>query len=251
MKDSSFEAQKPLNVRGPASPSGRPYALHSDLAKFCLPAAVQDPNCKYAWANSICFLFLMIGLIGLKSPELITKQMIPVTDVVPVVFTPPPEEQVRPEPQPQEEPDPTQEAPVDVPQVAIVVAANPAAVAFAVPVEGPVVFAPAQFASPAPATPPKATRPLQPTLYRPTGGEAGTHPWPKTYPRVALERREEGTVMVSVVVDTTGLPSTVEVKESSGSSTLDRFAVQWVKTRWRWERGEARHYWVPFVFQLK
>src|SRR5688572_20479299 len=138
MNGTSSKASMSLNADDPEAFSDHEYTLQSDLAKFCLPAAVSDPNRKYAWANSICFLFLIVGLIGLKSPELITRQITPVVDVIPVVFTPPEEQQAQPEPQPQEEPDPNQEAPVEMPQVATVVAANPAAAAFAVPVEGPV-----------------------------------------------------------------------------------------------------------------
>ena len=102
MNQGSVNTETALNVRHSEFSSDEEYTLHSDLAKFCLPSAANDPNRKYGWANSICFLFLVIGLIGLKSPELITKQLTPVTDIVPVIFTPPPEEQPPPsEPQPQ------------------------------------------------------------------------------------------------------------------------------------------------------
>ena len=146
--------------------------------------------------------------------------------------------------------------PPETPVIATVVAADPAAVNFAIPVEGPVIFAPAKFAPPpppkAPAPPPApAPGPPQPTVYLPSGAELGTHPWPKTYPMLAAQRREEGTVMLNVVVDEQGVPETVEIKDSSGSTTLDKFSQQWLKTRWRWQPGAKRYYLVPFSYELK
>jgi protein TonB len=252
MNGSFSKVQMPLNADDPEAFSDHEYTLRSDLAKFCLPAAVSDPNRKYAWANSISFVFLVIGLIGLKAPELITKQIVPVADIVPIVFTPPPEEQqVQPETQPQEEAE--QDAPLDTPQVATVVAANPAAVAFAVPVEGPVVFAPAQFAAPPPAKlppPPQPTGPPKTTEFRRTSADAKTKPEPP-YPRIALERHQEGRVMIHALIDTNGIPADVTVRDPSGYSILDRHAEQWVKNKWRWEPGEMRSVLIPFEFQIK
>src|SRR5438105_2532896 len=159
MNQSSVNTETALDVRQSEFSSKAEPSLRSDLAKFCLPSAVDDPNRKYAWTNSICFLFLLIGLIGLKSPELITKQLVSVPDIVPAIFTPPPEDQPQTEPQPQEQTEQTEEVAIDTPQIATVVAADPTAVNFAVPVEGPVIFAPAKFAAP---PPPKAPAPPRP-----------------------------------------------------------------------------------------
>src|SRR6266487_229907 len=161
MSDSAFTPQAAMTMEQPASvvTPGERHELVSDLAKLCLPQAFQDPNKKLAWANSVCFLFLVIGLIGLKPPKTIEKPLTQPTDIVPVVFTPP-EEQPKVEPQPQtEEPEPQPDSPQDVPQVATVVAADPKAAAFAVPVEGPVIFAPVAKASPPPAVAPKPAAP--------------------------------------------------------------------------------------------
>ncbi|MCI0536279.1 MAG: TonB family protein [Verrucomicrobiales bacterium] len=228
--------------------------LRSDLAKFCLPEAVRDPNRKYAWANSICFLFLAIGLIGLKSRPLEPKPVTPVMEVVPVVFTSPAEEQqIEAEPEPLAEPESNREIPVEIPQVATVVAAHPAAAAFVVPVEGPVLFVPAQFAAPPPVHPPSPPRqagPPKTTEFRRTNLDARTKPEPP-YPQVALERHQEGKVTIHALVDTNGIPAQVTVRDSSGYSILDRHAQQWVKNRWRWDQGETRSLLIPFEFQIR
>ena len=42
------------------------YELKDELARLCLPAANRDPNRKLAWVNSICILFLLIGIFGAR-----------------------------------------------------------------------------------------------------------------------------------------------------------------------------------------
>ena len=137
-----------------------------------------------------------------------------------------------------------------MPQIATVVAANPAQVNFAVPVEGPVVFAPAKFAQAPPPAPPK---PAARTVVRMTGAEGGSHPEP-SYPRAALEQRQEGTVTVVMTVNPDGSVESVEVKKSSGFGILDRHVSQWVKTRFKFlpvDTGEKRFFEKDFVFQLR
>src|SRR5437764_1431396 len=109
------------------------YALSSDLARLCLPSEYRDSNRVLAWVNSICFLFLLIGLVGIKAPKVVVRPLSEPQDVVPVIFIPPEEQpKIQPEVK-QEEPEP-QETPLDTPQVATVVAAaDPSQVAFAVP----------------------------------------------------------------------------------------------------------------------
>lgn len=226
------------------------YTLHSDLAKLCLPSASRDANRKLAWANSVCFLFVTIGVIGFRAPELTLKSPEPPVEVVPVVFTPPVEPpKTKPEPQP-DEPEKPQESSVETPQIATVVAADPAAAAFAVPVEGPVVFAPARFASAPPATPPKPTAPPKPTLFNARGRGGGTYPDPP-YPSLALRRHNEGKVLLYVIVDPDGSPASVQVKDSSGYALLDTHSADWVKNKWRWPSGETRHYFVPIEYQIR
>src|SRR2546425_6708048 len=79
------------------------------------------------------------------------------------------------------EPDTIPEVTPETPVVATVVAADASAVAFAVPVQGPVILAPARYAAP----PPANTGPPKPTTFIPGQGEKGSFPWPRSYPREA------------------------------------------------------------------
>jgi protein TonB len=230
----------------PAIPEQRAYSLSDDLSRLCLPSEFKDSYRRLAWVDSVCFLFLVIGLIGLRPPRIIERPVKPPPENVPVVFTPP-EEQPKPQPVVQEEqPQEERQETVETPQIPTVVAANTPNVAFAVPVEGPVVLAPVSRAPP----PPLVTKapPAQPRTFVPGKGEGGTFPWPTSYPREAMEQRLQGTVMLYVVVDTNGMPTQVDIKDSSRHSVLDRFAQQWVKSHWRWLPGETRYYYVPFQF---
>ncbi len=228
------------------SPFAGGYTLSSDLAKLCLPSEFRDDNRKLAWVNSICFLFLLIGAIGLKAPKVVQRPVTGPAEVVPVVFTPPEE---LPKPQPEVKPDePQPDTTMDTPQVATVVAAADASqVAFAVPVVGAVAVKEARFATP----PPPANQAPRPRTFIPGQGEGGRFPWPHTYPREAMDQHAEGTLMLYVVVDPNGTPVTVETKDSSGHYVLDRFAAQWIKGNWRWLPGETRYFYVPFQFKLE
>lgn len=60
---------------------------------------------------------------------------------------------------------------------------------------------------------------------------------PPVYPRAALRRKEQGTVMVAVLVDTDGLPLRVSLDRSSGHETLDSAALEAVR---KWKFVPAR-----------
>lgn len=228
------------------------YSLQSDLARLCLPAAVLDSNRKLAWVNSICFLFLLIGGIGIKSPGIIVRPLSDVADLVPVVFTPPAEPpKSEPNPQPEtEEPEP--ETPAETPQVATVVAPD-VGVQFAIPVEGPVIIAASpRYVPPPPRELPKATPnpgPPQPVRFRP-GTDGGRYPDP-SYPRAALASGHQGRVLLLIQVDPSGTVLSSEVKDTSGYSTLDYHAARWVKSRWQFPPGESRLYECEIHFKLQ
>src|SRR5437667_2697651 len=248
MNSTPISAAGSSAVGGPAQFNAPGYALHSDLAQFCLPAANRDVNRILAYVNSICSLFLAIGLAVHNPPLLEQKVPEPAQQFVPVEIVQPPEPP-KTEPQPQEQdPQLQPDTPVVMPQVATVVAADPTQVKFAVPVEGPVVFAPAKFAQAPPPAPPK-TGPPQPTRFVP-GQDGGNYPVPK-YPSVAQQQQMQGSVVLDIVVDTNGLPASVEIKKSSGFSVLDRNARDTVKNTWRWPPGETRYYYWEFEYRLR
>jgi len=100
--------------------------------------------------------------------------------------------------------------------------------------------------SPAPAAPVTAARFDAAYLNNP----------PPTYPRVSRRMREEGRVLLRVLVTSDGTPGRIELSESSGSSRLDQAAEAAVAS-WRFvpaRQGErAIDAWVivPIVFKLE
>src|SRR5437899_7171968 len=147
MSESSVPAESSIMASSPFGEVAPGYALSSELAKLCLPAEFKDSYRKLAWVNSICFLSLVIGLVGLKAPKVVQRPLTQVEEPVPVVFTPP-EEQPKTQPETKTEELPPDQ-PLETPQVAPVMAAADASkVAFAVPVEGAVAVAQARFATP-------------------------------------------------------------------------------------------------------
>lgn len=235
-----------------ATPTGQfpDYKLRSDLAQFCLPAANYDRNRKMAWANSVCVAFLVIGIIGIKTRPIEVKEVEKIAEVVPVIFTPPDTPPPTTTESVEEPPERTTDAISEAPVIATVVAADPTTVNFAVPVEGPVVFAPAKFAAAPPADPPKAVAPPKPVLFNSKSEDSGSFPQPP-YPADALRRGSQGKVMLYVIVAADGSLDKVEVKDGSGFQILDNHSVSWVKRNWRFPAGQVRHYHVPFIYQIK
>src|SRR5271169_6750246 len=71
------------------------YELKDELARLCLPSANRDANLKLAWVNSVCILFLVIGIFGARRGLITIKPAPPLQEIVPVVVEPttlPPEE---------------------------------------------------------------------------------------------------------------------------------------------------------------
>lgn len=241
-----------LAQAGDGAAAPHEYALTSDLARLSLPQTFQDPNRVLGWINSIVFLFLCVGLVGLNPQRIIERAIEFPPEVVPVIFNPPEDE---PPPQtdtpPEDAPEVPPETIVDQPIVATVVAPPDAKVAFAVPVKGPVIIAPsARLASPPPTTPPQQVAPPKPTTFNKSAANTGRYPDPP-YPRTDLQARRQGKVMLYAIVDATGAATSVTVRDSCGWPTLDRHAADWVKDNWRWPPGETRHYLVPIIFQIR
>jgi protein TonB len=228
------------------TPKG-PYQLSSDLARMCLPSSQKESYRPLAYVNSICFLFLIIGLVGLRAPRVNVKPISEPTEVVPVVFTPP-EEQPKPEPDRPDEPQPP-DAPTETPQVVTVVASSSVNVAFAVPVEGPVAIAPTAHAAPPPPRELHAA-PSGPVKFNPNTAGDGNFPPPK-YPGFAVRNHYQGTVTVEILVNEAGAVTSANVRKSSGYPSLDDAAVEVVKTRWRFQPGPARDLVWDCTFRLQ
>src|SRR5258708_10063237 len=134
MSSTQTQTQDELEAAAAFGAGPAQYGLSSELARLCLPSEFKDLHRKLAWVDSICLLFLLIGLVGLKEPKIVERPLTQRTDVVPVVIIPP-EDQPKQEPEVKQDDTQPQDTPMDTPQVAVVVAAaDPSTVAFSVPV---------------------------------------------------------------------------------------------------------------------
>lgn len=245
MSDSSVPSQSALST---FAQSSKQYNLSDDLARLCLPQEWSDSCRTLAWVNSVCFLFLIVGLIGLKAPRVNHKPLPELTETVPVVFTPPEEPpKTEPEVKP-DEPEQPQNATEETPTVAPIVAViDSPAVAFSVPVQGAVAVAQqARLATP---PPPVERPPAKPVQFNPHTAGEGTFADPQ-YPAIALRNHYEGTAIIEIAVDTTG---TAEAKlfKSSGFTVLDEAALDVVKRRWHFPSGQQRLYHWACTFRLQ
>ncbi len=229
-------------VAGAKEPNSGEYRLRDELAQFCLPAANRDVTRKFAWANSICFLFLLIGLIGLKPPEMVIRKVEHVDEVVPAVFEPPPIQQtVETEQPPEENNNDTTEAP----QIVTIVAADPSAASFAVPVQGATMVAPAHLASAPPlrTAPPKVS--TAPKIKEFVGG-TGRYPDPMFLANI-IPSGAEAVVVVEWEVDERGKLVDIKIKESSAYPAWDKNVLETMRRKWvftaadagRWQREFA------------
>lgn len=223
------------------------YQLTSELAKFCLPSARRDPNRKLAWVNSICLLFLMIGVLGARTPVTTIRAVKPLEELVPVIVEPvAPPPPTTAEQQNQER---TDEEKPDTPQVVVVTPESPA-INFSVPTIGNLLV-PNAIATAPPIAPMKPIQPLQnrPLTLENTG-KSGERPLP-SYPEIARQEGQQGLVVLAITVNDTGIITDVQVKESSGYPLLDRAAKDWVKRHWIIPpAGGARNYEAPINFRL-
>lgn len=221
--------------------------LKSELARFCLPAANRDANRKLAWVNSICILFLVIGVTGARSAAIQIKTPPPLEQVIPAIIeplTPPPPTEVKPQEEEQSDEKP------EVPQV-VVVTPNAPNINFSVPTLGNVVVPNAVAVAP-PGNPMSAPAQLRnlPTVINNTG-KGGDRPAPE-YPRMAIQLGQEGKVVIALTVDESGKITSAEVKQSSGSSILDRGALESIRRHWVFPPGAPnRQFEAPINYILQ
>jgi protein TonB len=223
------------------------YELKSELARVCLPGAKRDPDRRLAWVNSICILFLAVGLVGTQPAVIATNPPPPIAEPVPVITEPitqPPPKETQATLEPTEENNQT-----EAPQVVVVTPETPAVV-FSVPTVGN-VMAPSAIAQAPPLNPMKAVTPVKdlPQVLENTG-KGGERPEPK-YPEIAKSQLMQGTVVLAMTVDDKGAITEIHVKESSGYPLLDRSALDHVKRHWIIPPGGGtRQFEVPIRYKL-
>lgn len=159
---------------------------------------------------------------------------------------------------PQPEPVPPRPQPVKPkPQPKMIATPTPTPSAISVPPieETPVAEAPVadvQPTAPAPETPPAPPAVIPPNFVAAYLNNPGPH-----YPSTSVRMREQGTVMLLVLVNAQGRADKVTVDTSSGYSRLDEAAVEVVRQRWRFvaakQGDQAVAAWVkvPITFELK
>lgn len=221
--------------------------LKSELAQFCLPAAKRDPHRKLAWVNSICILFLLIGIFGATTPIFKIKNPPPLEQAIPVIVEPtlPPPAKITAQqnPEPNDEPKPEAAQPV-------LVTLNSPAVNFSVPTIGTLVV-PNAIATAPPANP---LAPVTPARNEPINitdtGHGGERPAPP-YPEMAQDLRQQGTVLLWMTVDERGIITDIKIQQSSGSRILDRSTLDFVKRHWLLPPGPSgRIYEAPIHYLL-
>jgi protein TonB len=217
------------------------YELKNELARLCLPTASRDAGQKLAWVNSVCLLFLLIGIVGARRGVIAIKPAPPLQEIVPVILAPvnlPPQETER-----TENPDETKN---DAPQVAVVIPQSPS-VSFSVPTIGTLI-APASLASAPPLEPLRTAAPIGALNDTGSGGERPQPP----YPKIAMQTGEQGTVVVLLGGDAAGNIISVDVKESSGFPVLDRATVDFLKRHWHLPTNtDSRLFQTSITYQLQ
>jgi protein TonB len=200
------------------------YQLQDELARFCLPESHRDDQRKLAWTNSICLLFLLIGLAGARQAANFTEPTPRVEETVATIVEPlkPPSSTVV---QKVEAADQTPS-----PQPVVAVTLDTPAIDFAVPTIGNLVVATALAQAPGPERLPVATVATNPLRINSTGA-GGERPQPP-YPPIALAEAEQGSVVLSMTVDDSGAVTQITLKESSGYPVLDRSTVEFIKRHW-------------------
>jgi protein TonB len=213
------------------------YELKDELARLCLPAANRDANLKLAWVNSICLLFLCIGILGARRGVIAIKPVPPIREEIPIVIQPTvlPPQAIAQKPEQAEQ--------INQPRV-LVALPNAPNVNFGVPTAGTLVV-PAALAS-APQIAPMRIGSLNNT------GAGGDRPEPP-YPPIARETGEQGTVKLLLGCDAAGNVVSVDVKESSGFPVLDRATVDFIKKHWRLPAGDGNRLFetsITYLLQL-
>lgn len=209
-----------------ANRTAQAYELRDELARYCLPRTGRDPNRKFAWVNSICILFLIIGIAGAKPGAIQLKAPPPLpAEMVPIFVEPPPVPPQQDQTQQEQQKD---EAKPEAQQVVVAVPDSPA-VAFSVPTMANVLVP-----GGTPTTPP--LNPMQPAeslRNRPTPLDSyGDRERPMDYPAYFQDRGEHGSVTFQFSVNQVGLVTDIKIEQTSGFPDLDDYALKQIKRHW-------------------
>lgn len=173
----------------------------------------------------------MVGLLLPPAPEQPVKQ------------------QPKPLPKPEPKPEPAKPKKRQPPKAKPLPKAPPSEKAIQTPAPEPEIAKPVKTA---PAkTAPKAAPAVQP----PSAEAQGLQNRAPKYPQLSRKKKEQGTVLLKLLVKADGTVGNVNVLKSSGFSRLDQAALQAVK-HWRFvpakQQGKAIDFWyeMPMTFAL-
>lgn len=207
--------------------------LKNGLARLCLPEANRDPARKLAWMNSVCILFLLIGIFGAASPIVSVKPVPPIREIAPIILeNVPPPQTVTPTENENQNESPSPEAP----HVVVVVPDAPD-INFSVPTIGN-LLAPSALAEAPPLNPLQRVEPVNQLAQITNTGSSGSRPQPP-YPKLALEQGEQGAVVLMMSADSAGNIVSVQIKRSSGFTILDRATEDFIKRHWMLPAGAS------------
>ena len=222
------------------NPTAPAYELKNELARLCLPSASRDAGQKLAWANSVCLLFLLIGIAGAQRGIIAIKPAPPLQEIIPVVVQP-----VTLQAQQQvEKTQPTESDDNNPAPVAVVIPQTPN-ITFSVPTIGSLVV-PANLAAAPPLEPMRAKTQVGLVSSTGVGGERPAPP----YPKMAEQAGEQGTIILLLGGDEAGNVTSMEIKQSSGFPILDRATQDFVRNHWRLPAGGGL-FQTSITFQLQ
>ena len=226
-------------------------AVETNLTRFCMELDPAESQRGLAWVNSICFVFLVIGLCGLQpAPPVICKTPPAAIETVRTIIEPlvTPVQTITADSSP-EEPPSGKASENNGP--AVMVTLDSPAVAFSVPTVGNLLV-PLTLAQPPPPKPMQGAVPLATPHIEQIGvtGLEDGRPAPP-YPAQSLLNREEGRVVLLIEVDESGKLTSVTVKSSSGHLQLDRATAEYVRRHWAFASANGvRQYEAPIYFHL-
>lgn len=187
--------------------------------------------------NSVCFVFLLIGILGARRGLVVVKPVPPLAEIIPVIVEP------SAPPPPTAEKKPVDDAKPEVQPVAVVLPQMPN-IHFSVPTVGSLVV-PANLAVAPPLEPMQSRTAVAQIDSVGSTGAGGDRPQPP-YPKIALEAGEQGAVTLTLTSDAAGNVVSVVVKETSGFPLLDRSAADFIKRRWHLPTGAGNQ-----IFETK
>ena len=240
----------PMNTNSTPKASGSGAA--DDLARFCFEPDVIEANRRLAWVNSICLVYLIIGLIGIKPRAVVVRKPAGPADEAVATIIEPATLPVIPPAAADPATEPASGQPAAGGAAIVAVTLDSPAVVFSVPTAGNVLV-PLGLAAAPPANPMTSLAPPHSATIATTGptGTTGSRPAP-AYPAESLRAHEQGTVVLLIEVAENGQASSVRVKESSGYRRLDQAAIEVVQRFWYFGQATGqRMYESPIVFRLQ